>query len=455
VESSSTTAAGTGAAAEEHQALNRVVSRKMLLAFVVGDVLGAGIYALVGTVAGETGGAIWTAFALALLLAVFTAFAYAELVTKYPAAGGAAVYVHRAFKLPFLTFMVAFAVMASGITSAATLSRAFAGDYFGEFLDVPVIPVALVFIAVVALVNFRGISESVKLNMGLTAIEVTGLAIIILIGIVAFAGGDGEPSRNFEFSEDSSVPLVILGGAALSFYALIGFEDSVNVAEETKDPARSFPFALFGGLLIAGVIYFLVTFTASMVVPTADLEGSDGPLLEVVRQGPLDIPTKVFSAIALLAVMNGALINMIMASRLLYGMARQGIVPAPLARVHPRRLTPYVAIVFTTALAMALIVLGDLSDLAATTVTLLLLVFIGVNIAVLVLRKDHVAHDHFTSPTIIPIIGIVVCIGLLTQREGRIFGFAGGLLAIGLLFWVVNRLVGGRTGKLDPAQLKD
>jgi len=447
-------AASAGHAPAEGAALNRVISQKMLLVFVVGDVLGAGIYALVGTVAAETGGAIWTAFTFALVLAIFTAFAYAELVTKYPHAGGAAVYVHGAFRQPFFTFMVAFTVMASGITSAATLSRAFAGDYFSEFLDVPVIPVALAFIVVVALINFRGISESVKLNMGLTAIEVTGLAIIIFIGVVALFGGDGEPGRNFEFANDSSVPVVILGGAALSFYALIGFEDSVNVAEETRNPARAFPRALFGGLLIAGFIYFLVTFTASMVVPTGDLEGSDGPLLEVVRQGPVDVPTKLFSGIALLAVMNGALINMIMASRLLYGMARQGIVPRPLATVHPRRLTPYIAIIFTTALAMALIVLGDLSDLAATTVTLLLLVFIAVNISVLVLRRDHVAHEHFVTPSWIPIVGIAVCLGLLTQREGKIFAYAGGLLLIGLLFWLVNRLVGERTGGLDPTELR-
>src|SRR3712207_9171872 len=138
-----------------------------------------------------------------------TLFPYTTLFRSYPHAGGAAVYVHGAFRIPFLTFMVAFAVMASGITSAATLSRAFAGDYFGEFLDVPIIPVALLFIAFVALINFRGISESVKLNVGLTAAEGTGVATIILIGIVALVGGDGGPGGNFEFSDDSSVALEI------------------------------------------------------------------------------------------------------------------------------------------------------------------------------------------------------------------------------------------------------
>ena len=224
--------------------------------------------------------------------------------------------------------------MCSGIASAATLSRAFAGDYLAEFVELPVVLVAIGFLLIVALINFRGISESVKLNMVLTTIEVLGLVIIVFIGVAALVNGDGEPSRNFDFPADENIALAIVGGAALSFYALIGFEDAVNVAEETKDPARIFPRALFGGLIIAGVIYLLVTFTASMVVQTATLVDSDGPLLEVVREGPLGIPTKLFAAIALLAVANGALINMIMASRLVYGMSIQNVVPSIFNRVH-------------------------------------------------------------------------------------------------------------------------
>ncbi|HYP47122.1 MAG TPA: APC family permease, partial [Thermoleophilaceae bacterium] len=283
----------------------------MLTAFIVGDILGAGIYALVGEVGAEVGGAIWAAFLAAFVLAVFTAFAYAELVTKYPQAGGAAVYTHRAFGAPFFTFVVAFAVMASGIASASTLARAFAGDYLKEFVDLPLELVAIAFILVVAAINLRGIAESVKLNMVLTAVEVTGLLLIILIGVVALGEGSGDFSRNFDFKEGESVPFVIIGGAALAFYAMIGFEDSVNVAEETKRPERVFPRALFIGLAVAGTLYMLVTLTASYVVPTGALSGSDGPLLEVVERGPLGIPTKLFAFIALMAVANSALINMI------------------------------------------------------------------------------------------------------------------------------------------------
>src|SRR5687767_840021 len=177
--------------------LKRVISSRMLLLFVVGDVLGAGIYALVGEVGGRVGGAIWTAFAAALALALFTAFAYAELVTKYPRAAGAALYVNKAFRRPFVTFLVAFAVMCSGLASAATLSRAFGGDYLSEFVDLPIVLVALVFLVVMAAINFRGIAESVKLNVVLTIIELAGLLLVVIIGAAFLFDGGGDAGRAF------------------------------------------------------------------------------------------------------------------------------------------------------------------------------------------------------------------------------------------------------------------
>ena len=267
-------------------------------------------------------------------MAAFTAGSYAELVSKYPRAGGAGLYVHKAYGNAFFSFMVAFAVAMSGITSAATLSRAFGGDYLSVFIDVDVVLAALALIMLIALVNFRGIAESVKLNVGFTVVEVGGLLLIVLIAVIAVIQGDADTGRPFELKEGSSLIGVALAGAALAFYALIGFEDSVNISEEVKDPTRVYPKVIFGGLAIAGVIYLLVTIGASAVVPTSDLTNSSGPLLEVVKQGPLGIDTKVFSAIGLLALSNGALINMIMASRLMYGMSREGVLPKPFAAVH-------------------------------------------------------------------------------------------------------------------------
>ena len=238
----------------------------------------------------------------------------------------------------------------------------------------------------------------------------------------------------------------------MAFYALIGFEDAVNVAEETQNPTRVFPPILFGAIAIAGVIYLLVTIGASAVVPTADLSASEGPLLEVVKQGPLNIPEKVFSAIGLLALSNGALINMIMASRLLYGMSEERVVPAPFGLVHPERRTPWFAIVFTTVLAVILVSTGDLGDLADTTVALLLVVFIIVNVTVLVLRRDPVEHDHFKIPSVIPVIGIGISIGVLTQTDGEIFARAGLILLLGVAVYVLNALLVRREGDAPPGE---
>ena len=204
----------------------------MLLFLVIGDVLGAGIYALVGEVAGKTGGAVWAPFLLALVLAMFTAFSYAELVTRFPGAAGAALYTNRAFRTPFFTFLVAFAVLASGLSSAATIARAFGGQYLSSFVELPVIGVGLVFLLLISLINLRGITESMRFNFGLTLIELGGLFLVITVGVAALANGLGEPARAVEFSPDTPVFLAILGGAGIAFFALLGFEDSVNLAEE-------------------------------------------------------------------------------------------------------------------------------------------------------------------------------------------------------------------------------
>jgi amino acid transporter len=230
------------------------------------------------------------------------------------------------------------------------------------------------------------------------------------------------------------------------------------VAEETKNPSRVFPPALFLGLGIALAVYILVTLIAGMAVPVDTLSESDGPLLEVVQLGPLAMNTKVFSAIALFALTNGALINMIMASRLVYGMAAQGIVPRVMGRVNGARRTPWVAIVFVAVLAFCLVALGDLESLADTTVLLLLMVFVCVNIAVLILRRDPVDHEHWRAPTVLPVLGALACLGLIVQKaveDAVIFAYAGGLILVGVVLWGVSRALTGPAEPVDPAKLVD
>ncbi|QCB93702.1 APC family permease [Cellulomonas shaoxiangyii] len=428
----------TDSGAEAPTRLNRSVTGPLLFLFILGDVLGAGVYALVGELSAEAGGMVWLPLLVALVMALLTAASYAELVTKYPQAGGSAVYAQRAFGRPMISFLVGFSMLAAGVTSAAGLSLAFGGDYLGVFLDVPAIPTAIVFLALVAALNARGIKESMRANLVMTAIEVGGLLLVVVLGAIVLGRGDGDPARLLELPAGTSAAAATLGGALIAFYSFVGFETSANVAEEVRDVRRVYPRALFGALVTAGVVYLLVGIVAPAVVAPEDLSASSGPLLEVVRAAG-GVPLQLFSVVALIAVANGALLTMIMSSRLAYGMAEEGLLPAPLARVLPNRRTPVVAIVVTTAVAMVLTATGSLVDLASTVVLLLLLVFLSTNLAVLVLRKDHVDHPHFRAWTPVPVLAIGTCLGLLTQQEARHWLLAGALLAAGVVLHLLTR----------------
>jgi amino acid transporter len=426
--------------------LKRGITGPLLFLFILGDVLGAGIYALMGVLAEDVGGVLWAPLVAALVLALLTAGSYAELVTKYPRAGGAAVFAERAFKQPVVSFLIGFCMLAAGVTSAAGLALAFAGDYLTTFIDVPAVPAAMVFLVLVACLNARGISESMKSNMVMTVIELSGLLIVIVAVSVMVGGGRGEVDRITQFPDGSVPAMAILGGAIVAYYSFVGFETSANVAEEIRNPSKVYPAALFGALVTAGVVYALVGIASAIALPANELSESSGPLLAVVSASGVNVPDWLFSAIALVAVANGALLTMIMSSRLAYGMAEHGLLPSALNRVLPQRRTPWVAIVATTVVAMVLTLVGDLSTLAETVVLLLLFVFISTNVAVLVLRRDAVEHEHFRVWTFVPVLGVLSCLLLLTQQTAKVWLFGAILLAVGAVLYLAARAASRRSG---------
>ena len=439
----------------EEPGLKKVLGPGLLLLFIVGDILGTGVYALTGQVAGQVGGAGWAPLLLAFGIAMLTALSYLELVTKYPRAAGAALYAHKAFGIHFVTFLVAFAVLCSGITSATTAARAVAANLlkglgYEPGLWAPLI-IALVFLLMLAAINLRGVSESVWFNVFLTCVELTGLLLVIGVGFIAVFQGDADFSRAviFETEGDKSVFLAITGATALGFFALVGFEDSVNMVEETKDPSI-FPKILITGLSLTAVVYVLVSVIAVAVVPVGQLATSETPLLDVVAAGAPGLPIDdIFPYLTIFAVANTALINMLMASRLLYGMANQRVLPAVFCKVLPGRRSPWVAILFTTLLACGLLFVvsvvlpdGVVGALGGTTALLLLAVFAIVNIAVLVLRKDANGSgdgSHFRTPTILPWLGAATSLFLVgpwARMDALIqYQIAGALLGIGILLW--------------------
>ncbi len=429
--------------------LVRTMGLGALIVYGVGDMLGSGIYALIGNVAGVMGNAVWLAFLVSMIAALLTGLSYASLGSRYPRAAGAAYVTQRAFSFPFLSFMVGLAVIASGLTSMGTQSRAFArylidlagwqgiGDQ-----DAGRLAIMLLFIAVLTFVNFWGMRESTWLNFLCTAIEVTGLFIIIAVGMRFWGGIDyleTPPAAGAGEAGALSAALV-LQGAVLTFYSFIGFEDMINVTEEVKDVRRTFPIAVMAALAIATVIYIAVSVTAVSVVPYRELADSQGPLVEVVRRAAPAFPSGLFSRIALFAITHTALLNYIMGSRMVYGLARQGFVPRPLGAVHPARRTPHRAILALMVVVASLALYGQIADLAAATSALLLSVFVVIHAALLVLkRRRDEPPGRFEIPAFVPVAGILVCLTLLSRVKPAAMTIAGALLVgIAVLYLLVR-----------------
>ena len=454
---------------EDDSGLKRSITGGQLFFYTLGDVLGSGIYVLIGLVAAAVGGAFWIAFAVGVAIAAITGLAYAELVTKYPQAAGASLYVNKAFRNPTLTFFITICTLSALFAASGSLASGFA-RYFGSvFAWPPALIVTLVFVTVLTVVNYIGITESVVANMVMTFVEVIGLAIVLLIGVITVARGDADFGVLGQFTTgEQNAVFAIVAGVALSFFAMTGFENAANVAEETVDPARTFPRALVGGMLAAGLIYVLVAMTAALVVPVDVLAGADAALLEVVRAGVLPVPVTimivVFSLIAMVAITNTTLVSLVAQSRILYGMGRVDVVPRVFSRVHPTRRSPTVALLFGLLVVAGLLVIGSVINAASgedvvgrlATVTVVFLVFIYalVIVSALKLRGQDERPDSYRGNTPLLYVGLlgnaVLLVYIVIDDPGSLLWVAG-LLAVGLVLFLVQYLSRGRRppGGLD------
>ncbi|MDF2440810.1 MAG: basic amino acid/polyamine antiporter, family [Abditibacteriota bacterium] len=440
--------------------LARTMGLGALTIYGVGDMLGAGVYGVIGKWAGVMGNALWAAFAAAMVGALLTGLSYASLGSRYPRAAGASFITQRAFGFPFLSFMVGLAVAASGLTSFATQSHAFSGYFLGFFgLKQPgtesVLPAAtfalwaaviIGFILVLAFINFWGMKEATWVNILCTMIEISGLAIVLIVGARYWGSVNYlEVPRAPNGSEGALGLSLIVQGAALTFYSFIGFEDMINVSEEVKDPKRNFPRAVMAALSIATLIYIAIAITVISVVPYTKLATSSKPLVDVVTTAAPGFPIAIFSFIALFAIANTGLLNYIMSSRLLYGMARMGFVPRKFGEVHPVRQTPHIAIGVLMFVVLCLAFAGDVSKLSVATTILLLSVFILINASLLKLKmRPEEPKGSFEVPSLVPFLGMLVCgamllSNLIDEKRREAFPIALGLLAgIAVLYFIAR-----------------
>lgn len=391
--------------------LSKNINLPLLILYGLGNTLGAGIYVLVGKVAGITGLLAPIAFVVSSIVVVFTALTYSELSARYPLSAGEAVYIHRGLGLKWLAVFVGLLICISGIVSAATLSLGFIG-YCQVFIDIPDSYALILLVIVLGTIAAWGIKEAVSTAAVFTIIEIFGLLLIIITGMdkISF-----EHVRALEFlpAPDESIWLSILSGAFLAVYAFLGFEDMVNVAEEVKQPERNMPLGIILTLLISTALYFMVAFVAVMTVPVESLQQSKAPLALVYQYSTGNNPMLI-SIISMFAVINGVLIQIIMSTRILYGMSNQKWMPKLFARVNRHTHTPLIATLIVVALVLTAALMLPLVTLAKTTSFLLLFVFGLVNLALISLKiKKLDAPNIRTYSVLIPVLGLIFSFGMI------------------------------------------
>jgi amino acid transporter len=426
--------------------LRRTLGLGALTFYGIGDILGAGIYAVTGKVAAHAGSWSALSFAVALFAAGLTALSYAELSRRFPSSGGESYFCQQAFRSNALALLVGWLVLCSGLVSMATACHAFRGS-FTVLLPPAAAGVAYLlpfgFLIVLALLNLWGMRQSSTANIVCTFIEISGLLIVIAVA-VGYLVSHEPPGDTGAAVPVGAAPAVgwtgVLRGSTIAFFAFIGFEDMVNVSEEVHEPERNLPRAILLALSGAGLLYLVVVILAVRVVPTETLSTSSAPLLEVVRHAAPGFPEWVFSLIASFAVANTALLNFIMGSRLLYGMARQGLVPSPLRSIWGATGTPYVAILSMLVAGLALVAAGELEALAGATSFLLLGVFTLVNLSLLATKRRNAGRDRgFRVPLPVPVAGGLVSLGLAIFVPPASLPFVAALLLLGGVAMGIHR----------------
>ena len=391
--------------------LKRGLSLWLLVFYGLGNILGAGIYVLVGKVAGSAGLFAPIAFFVASLVAAFTALTYAELVARYPLSAGEAVYVQKGLRLPALSVVVGLLIVLMGSVSAATIARGFIG-YLDILIELPDAVAITLLVFVLGATAIWGIIESVTIAALVTLIELLGLGLVLAVaGDNLFTIPDRLPELLPPM--DPVIWQGIMLGAFLAFYAFVGFEDMVNVAEEVRNPVRNVPLAILLALGITTLLYAAVSLAAILTVAPEQLAASNAPLATVYEQATGSKPV-VLSIISIFAVVNGALIQIIMSSRILYGMSRQGWLPALFGRVWSTTQTPVAATVAAAATVLVLALWLPLVTLAKSTSFLVLIVFTLMNLSLLRIKlRDPHPEGIRVVPQWVPAGGIIASLGLL------------------------------------------
>ncbi|WP_305908825.1 amino acid permease [Methylomarinum sp. Ch1-1] len=395
--------------------LKRAITLPLLVFYGAGTILGAGIYALIGKIAALSGQYAPFSFLLSALIAAFVAFTYAELSGRYPKSAGEAVYVHHAFQARWLTALVGWGIVLTGIVSAAVMARGAYG-YLNELIVVSEGIAISLFVLLISLIAIVGISLSVNVAALVTLIEISGILLVLFVSREQLWS---IPANWHALLPPFSWPVWqnIILGAFLAFYAFIGFEDMVNVAEEVIEPEKNLPSGIILALLIATVFYVLVALAAVLTLPIPVLADHKAPFA-LIFQSNSDIPAEIISLISLIAIMNGALVQIVMASRVLYGLAEKGAAPACFAFIHDKTRTPVIATLFFAAILLTMALWLPIAELAKITSFIILTIFALISLSLCIIKirdKQHPFH-YFKVPLIVPAISFLLCLSFIVLQ---------------------------------------
>lgn len=392
--------------------LRRALTTPLLTLYGLGVTVGAGIYVLVGATADIAGPYAAFSFVVAALVVSLTALSYAELATRFPVSAGEAAYVEAGFGKGWLAVCVGLAVAMSGVISASAVAIG-AASYLHALtgLSVPLLTIGVVLI--MGLIALWGITQSVMVAAVITVIEIAGLLFVIGWGM-SVQDPQGYPITSMFPPLEIDALRLVFAASLLAFFAFVGFEDMANVAEEVKDPVRTIPKAILLTLVLATVLYLGTSVTVLFVVPSDVLATSAAPLALVFASAP-EVVKQGFSAVAIVATVNGVLIQMIMASRVIYGLADRGQLPKALAAVPQRTQTPVVATFLIVGIILVLTQSLPIGVLAERTSQIVLGVFVLVNASLILLKRQaDTPSEHFRVPVFVPILGVMTSILLFS-----------------------------------------
>ena len=405
------------------QNLKREAGLFQLVSYGMGNIVGAGIYVLIGAASGFAGNEIWLSFVIAAIIALFTGLSYAELGSVYPKAASEYAFMGKAYGSRPLSFVIEWTMLMTEIVAASTVSLGFA-SYFNSITGLPIILIAATILIVLTAITLTGIKSSLRINTALSVIAIVGLIVVISGGLVKFG------SVNYTNSPNGISGIV--AASILVFFAFIGFDNITNLSEETKDPQKLIPRGLLISLLISTILYILVGISIVSLVPWQQLSASPAPLALAASVAFGHPAFLLLAVVALLTTFNTALVLLIVGSRIIYGMSRAGVLPKVFGQLN-KSSAPYAASILILLIALAFLSLGSIGIVAKVTSFGSLLVFAVINISLLHLRRTapHLKRP-FKAPlsigwvSITAVLGVVSCIALLSQFDilSAVLGFA-------------------------------